>query len=71
MVYVMVPGFEKGIPVCESCMKDDHLSYGADHRSGDVDYRGCKNVSDDGQTQCNCSQDFEELWSLLFIDNEW
>lgn len=52
--------------VCESCLKGEHKSPGGfDHREGSVDRRDCKNLNKDGTIQCQCSEDFKELWEYL------
>jgi len=53
------------VPVCEECMIGSHISYGFDHRQGELGRRDCKNVSDDGQKQCNCTEDWPELWTAI------
>jgi len=53
------------IPVCESCLKGDHISYGYDHRQGEIGRRSCKNLSEDRQTQCCCDPDWPELMEAL------
>ena len=41
------------VPVCDSCLKGEHKSFGMDHRVGIADDRGdCKNS--EGSIQCCC-----------------
>ena len=56
------------VNVCKSCLDGEHLSYGVDHRDGDPNHCGCKNVGVDranGEskktTQCGCVPDWPEL----------
>lgn len=51
--------------VCDSCLADQHLSYGGDHRKGDLHRRGCKNLSPDGKHQCGCNPEWPELEEVL------
>lgn len=59
------------VDVCQSCLDGEHLSHGEDHRSvwdpyvqatGRCD---CKNVSDDGRSQCGCNPDWPELTAAI------
>jgi hypothetical protein len=50
--------------VCESCADGKHISYGVDHRTGPPGHRDCKNLSPDGQGQCACNPEWEELAEL-------
>ena len=51
------------VNICKSCLKGEHISYGYDHRKGEVDRRDCKNA--EGNIQCQCNEDFTELWAYL------
>jgi len=62
---VKVPGYPHTVPVCVECLSGTHLSYGFDHRTGIEGRQDCKNVSDDGQKQCNCSPDWPELYNEI------
>ena len=62
---IKVPGLNISVPVCIECLKGTHLSYGQDHRSGIENRQDCKNISDDGQSQCNCNPDWPELYNEI------
>ncbi len=67
-IYLSDGGF---VYVCKNCLEGNHISYGSDHRLGEqVDRRDCKNISDDGQHQCGCTEDWPELWDKIIKINK-
>lgn len=53
------------VNVCQSCLDGEHLSYGVDHRDGEDGRCDCKNVSEDGKSQCGCNPDWPELMEAI------
>lgn len=65
---IFVPGLNGGrIQICESCIRDNHISYGINHQEfkdePDAEGRcGCKNVPYEGSnTQCMCNPHSDEI----------
>jgi len=57
---ITVEGIE--VPVCNSCVLGEHMTYGYKHIDFDTEERGgCKNLSLDRQSQCNCHKEWSEL----------
>jgi hypothetical protein len=64
MHYVKVDGMN--VPVCDECIQGTHMTYGYNHMDFDNEERGgCKNISDDGQSQCNCHKEWPELQAAI------
>jgi hypothetical protein len=65
----------KWVPVCDSCVKGEHSSYGMNHlpnkpidpEDPELSRYGCKNIGyiDEKRYQCHCNPAFEELAAAL------
>lgn len=57
------------VAVCDSCMDDDHLCDGLDHRESDENHKGCHNTEtiNNMKYQCACNSHWKQLIAGILL----